>query len=621
VRRFIESLPGRICSHFVVCTLLLPTLTLALAFTKAEAQVQEAQIWAVVPFRDLRQPGSPYGAAAADAFRTEFAAAFEVALPGQRPEVLAQETVVRGAETLGIELPPVTETNLLRLGQTVMADRIVSGQVAHYDIVEVNGGRQARAWVRVIVHSVRAGTTIRGAVVEGAESTVRPAGTPDDVLIGDALVAAARQAVPMIQAQSLPVATVLNTQGERIAYINRGAREGFRVNQQVVITRGRQQVATARVTEVEPDNSVVRVERSLLGMAPGDRVEAVFEVPELILPRAGTPPVVQRRATARGGGDILTAALVVGGILLLVAGPGRGGQRVVGNLTAEATQFPDQSGIPAVRLSWQGGAFAGGNAQRALWQIYRSDVQNIPVLVVPGEQTFAFDTAEPRGGFAFAAFPSPEFPIAGGTICRTTVATNATAPEVVPGVMPGRPYQYQAALVYALSDLDLPGDPAGEVCYFISARTTARGTATPLARPAPVAPGPNAVIGQPTTFTFQSVVNPAFPIQVEYVVQISSSPQFTRASTVTVTRMTRGDTGTLATETVDTLGSRIPVALRNAQELWWRVGARNVADRPGPVPDPSGERYIFSAAQRFTRPVPPPPPPGTQPPPPPPAMP
>jgi hypothetical protein len=47
----------------------------------------------------------------------------------------------------------------------------------------------------------------------------------------------------------------------------------------------------------------------------------------------------------------------------------------------------------------------------------------------------------------------------------------------------------------------------------------------------------------------------------------------------------------------------------STSEFFWRVGARNVADRPGPVADQSGERFVFGASRRFTIPAPPPPPP------------
>ena len=44
--------------------------------------------------------------------------------------------------------------------------------------------------------------------------------------------------------------------------------------------------------------------------------------------------------------------------------------------------------------------------------------------------------------------------------------------------------------------------------------------------------------------------------------------------------------------------------------IYWRFGARNVADVPGPVPDSlTGEKYIFSTYRSFTLTGTPPPPP------------
>ena len=56
----------------------------------------------------------------------------------------------------------------------------------------------------------------------------------------------AAEAVAKIQSQVLPSATVLNTRNNE-ALINRGAREGFKDGQQVIVTRGREEVATATV--------------------------------------------------------------------------------------------------------------------------------------------------------------------------------------------------------------------------------------------------------------------------------------------------------------------------------------------------------------------------------------
>ena len=51
--------------------------------------------------------------------------------------------------------------------------------------------------------------------------------------------------------------------------------------------------------------------------------------------------------------------------------------------------------------------------------------------------------------------------------------------------------------------------------------------------------------------------------------------------------------------------------IQGATQIFWRIGARNIADSPGPVPDGTGERYIFSDVRSFTRPNTPPPPPSS----------
>jgi hypothetical protein len=76
-----------------------------------------------------------------------------------------------------------------------------------------------------------------------------------------------------------------------------------------------------------------------------------------------------------------------------------------------------------------------------------------------------------------------------------------------------------------------------------------------------------------------------------------------------VSSFVKNDLGNVSSPVIDTAGGSIPASIRTAATVYWRVGARNVADNPGPVPDPSGQRYVFSPARTFTRPSPPPPPP------------
>jgi phosphodiesterase/alkaline phosphatase D-like protein len=112
--------------------------------------------------------------------------------------------------------------------------------------------------------------------------------------------------------------------------------------------------------------------------------------------------------------------------------------------------------------------------------------------------------------------------------------------------------------------------------------------------------------GDPTfdqiTFTFNSVVV-ADPINVEYVVEVSTDPNFSKKNTKALGKTITPELGpvsiTVSNDFFTTAGTTI----------WWRVGARNVADRPGPTKDAAGERFIFSAVRNFKRPSLPPPPP------------
>jgi hypothetical protein len=104
------------------------------------------------------------------------------------------------------------------------------------------------------------------------------------------------------------------------------------------------------------------------------------------------------------------------------------------------------------------------------------------------------------------------------------------------------------------------------------------------------------------------LVNPTFPINIAYVVQLSSSPLFPGNATVTSGQRISGDTTDQSISfparfTGDTFLQFLRDHFGSATTIWWRVGARNIEDNPGPLPDPTtGLRYIFSNTQPFTIP-------------------
>jgi hypothetical protein len=596
VRRFIQSLPGKLIAHLAVLSLVLPSLSLMFV-GNAYAQLQSLPTWAVVEF--VNKKGGNYGVIAAEAVASEFAKTGKY-------DVVPQETIKRSLETLSLQSPVVDTTSILRLAQDLRAQSIVRGEVVDFQVRNVGGGKQATVAMKVIVIDAASGLAVNGAALT-ANSTVRAGEVTDETLIAEAIGTAANRAVADIQARTLPTATVLNTQGTDEALINQGSRSGFKRGMEVIVIRGREQVAVAKISDIEPDQAYLKAGRVWKGIRPGDKVRAIFEPADIVgITPSGEAKVNKPRSRGNNAG-LISIALVLGLGLLLFSQGNSSSQSSTDSVNSEATMFPDGSGSPAVKVSWSPNIFSKGNSNRFRWQVWRDDVFGSPVITAPGGTTFAYDTSLPRD-VTWANFGG----VIGGTTCDFDAAPDETA-TAVPGPTPGRAHLYRVELVYKLSSLDLPGGGGGDAtdCYFVTSQTQARGVATPLFRPELQTPGsgedvPAPVPGDPifdqVTFTFNSVVL-ADPITVEYILEVSTSPNFTRNSTRKIGTTVSTETGLISI-----------IAENNfftapGTTVWWRVGARNVADRPGPVKDALGERYIFSAVRSFKRPTAPPPPP------------
>ena len=254
MRRFITSLFGKTIGNLVIAAMVLPSLAIALS-SKAEAQVTVAPSWAVVEFENLKSPGTNFGKVAADAVANEL-------MKTNQYEVQSAETIDRAAKAIGITLPAAGgTTNLFRLADELRVSTIVTGQIAAYSVSNTGAGKQARVTIRTVVYDVPSQTAINGAVVT-ADSTQRGGTVDDATLIADAIQQASRNTVRDIQSKSLPFGTVLNTTTSA-AFINKGARAGFKDGQEVIILRGKQQVGIGRVYDTEPDGATVRVERGV----------------------------------------------------------------------------------------------------------------------------------------------------------------------------------------------------------------------------------------------------------------------------------------------------------------------------------------------------------------------
>lgn len=652
MRRFIASLPGKVLSHVVITALMVPYVALGLA-TRSVAQIKQLPSWAVADFVD-KKGKTVYGAEAAKAV------AISLGKTGKY-DVQPQETVARVAEGIGLSQPLADRTNLMAVGRELKVGTIVSGTIVDYRVDKSAAGKQARISMKVIAYDVAAQEPVNGAAV-AAFSTVRGQDASDESLINDAIAQAASLAVDKINQQSLPTGTILNT-GPDIALMNQGARTGFKDGQEVIISRGREQVASGVVFDLSADKSYVKVKRSFKGIQPGDKVRAIFQVPD-ITPKwnvDGTPSVARPKSKGVSS-NLITTLLVLGLVAFLVGGSGGRSGEVLQDVSAEA--FSDPTNGPSVKVSWSPNAFAKGNQMRQFWQVFRNDFFDVPVRIAIGGDTQAYDNTSPVGTVTYSTLTSPpDFNTCIGN--STTTATN------ISGVTPGRPYQYAVSLVFSMAQSDLPGGSSGGgggvtaggvtaggataggvtaggttattgattgtnttgtttgsttsstaattggatgggngSCFFLSPRTTANGYATPLNRPGLIAPASNATLQNPQQFTFLSVANPIYDITVEYVIQISSTLNFQANTYVQRSVFQRRDTGTLATAAIDLNDPSLPANLLTATTLYWRIGAKNVIDSPGPVQDEfTRQRYIFSVVNQLTRPGAPPPPP------------
>lgn len=600
MRRFVETLPGRTLCHTVVMALLLPLLTLIL-MTRAEAQLQSLPTWAVVDFQNLSGSGGPdIGSQAADAVANELANT-------NKYDIVPREQVKRVMDELGIRMP-LDQTALFRLRDALRVTEVVTGEVVNYRVVPVEGGKRADVIMRVVVKNVNRGTTVNGAALSES-SGIRPTDTADALILGEAFTNAAVRSVSEMVARQLPKATLLNT-WEKTAVINQGARSGFQNGMELIILRGTQQVATARVTSVEPDSSTITIMRSEVGHRPGDTAQAVYTVPEVYNVWGGKPgesqsvvkPTTVKRAGANTG---FFQLLIAVGLLFLLFSNGRSQSNdVVEDTKAEATSNEFQTS-PGIRVSWDVDMFVRGNNQRESFIIYRSDVPNTPVGAVSGSQnryvdstvSQAFSYLNPEGLDVLNCNPQP-----------ATITDNSIPVPL------GQPVFYEVQLVYSVSAVDIPGcgnNPLARV-FFASDRDTSRGPATALENPEVVTPSQGAVFDtvdelNSPRFTFEAVTN-AQPITVQYILEMSTSPQFPSNRTFATDPIVSNVNSTLNI-TPGPLNA-LPSYLRTATTIWWRVGARNIDDNPGPVPASTGRRYIFSVPRSFTvvrDDVPPPP--------------
>lgn len=600
MRRNITTTAGRNLCHLIIGALLLPFVSF-MTVGRAEAQIAQNPSWVVVEFVDRDNQKSPYGADAAQKVRDALANS-----PRADYVIETADTINRYIEELGLVAPVVEKTSLLRLAAHARAATLVTGELFSYHVEDVGGGRQAHVAMRVLVLDGASGLAVNGAVVERASSSVRSSSTEEGVLVNEALAAAADMAIAKIRTTSLPTATVLNTRNDD-ALINRGSRDGFKPNMEVLILRGREQVAVGVIGDVEPDSASVRITRSDRGIQPGDKVRPIFDVPRLTGPRNATakPTTVKRRGSANVG-PMITMALVLG--LLVFALSGSNANRVDAAQDVSVRPMVDQSdGVQGNFVKWRLDFFFRSTQNNVQWQLWRNDIQNVPVKVTEGQNTQIIDKLGETGNIQWDNF-NGNF---SSSTCHHANRPTASAQRNDP--VPGRQYTYQVALIYRIAGQDLPEASREDWCYFTTQKTSANGMATVYAPVRLISPAPDQVLTTFTTFTFSSVMNPSFPTQVQYVLQLSDNALFRgrvwTSDPIESSATTNRSIVLKPRSAGDTFQKFLSDNFGSVDTIYWRIGVRNKADSPGPVADPdTGVPYLFTPrlGQAFKRPIAPP---------------
>lgn len=557
-----------------------------LGAVRSEAQLVQLPRIAVVEFTNK----SGYGGAGIARSATD-ATASEFQKTGKY-EVLARGEIEQQLKDLDLS-PPLDRTGFLRLGRALQTESIVSGEI---NAVTFTGNpKQAEVTLTVRVIDMASGEPINGAVATG-RSNVRPGYTgDDDTLVLEAIRNAAFEAVRSVMNYTIPEATIMTTRAGKEVLLTRGIRGGLKPGMVMVVIRRGEEVGRIRVTQVSDSDAVGEIIAVTKGIQSEDKARAIFEVPTVKVSKTGKVKAErpsQRSARSQQTLRALGALLVLGLIAFGIARGSSGGNTPVEYVTAEAST--DGNFDPIVRLTWRTNLFAASNRERVLWQIYRSDVINVdgngirvPVGVVPGDRAFFIDTIQPRT-FSYASLQ------------RGTEGSEDLELEEVedgPGIASGRSYTYEVALVYR-EIRTVQEDET--ILYFLSDRVGS-GQVTviqPVQLLEPIQ-GSEDVDPKDVRFSWLAAAGAN-----AYRVEVSTSPTFSNPNQTYVSpEITTSVVGgtPVSTERINLeagLLQRLGLVGQRVK-LFWRVGARNLSDSPGPVPSATGYRYVWSRPFEF----------------------
>lgn len=530
--------------------LLLPLLQPLSWTLYAQQFVEQLPRIAVIDFQNQSgYGGEALARTATDAVATEYQ-------KSGRYTVLPRNEVEQQLKELDLT-PPLNRLGYLRLGRALGIESIVTGEVK---AVNFEGQpKQATVVLAVRVVDTASGETINGSVKTG-RSNPRPGYSGDeDTLVVEAVKNAAFDAIRTILTYTIPEATILNTRGAREVVLNRGLRGGIKLGMEMIVIRRGEEVGRIRIKEVSDHDAVADVLAYTRGIQPEDRARAIFTLEEVKVKRGRIvtvepKPERAKRKSIRG----FETLLILGLIALGVVRASSGGNTATEQVTAEA--MADGNLQPRVRLSWNANLFAKGNRFKVRWLIYRDPAFPESPQTVEGNQTSFLDTF----------------------------------------VSAGVSYTYQLALEYQEPE-------QGDRQAVKTSDRVSSGQATAIGPVQLVSPTQRSQDVDPREVIFSWIAAAganAYRIEVSYDITFRDRTRTFVSDEIPSTAAA----GTAVSSDKINIEQGLNLPRGQRIKLYWRVGARNLNDSPGPVPDAGGLRYVWSAPFEFeTQELPPPP--------------
>ena len=227
--------------------------------------------------------------------------------------------------------PPLDKVNLVRLGEALTADAVLEGAVKSVQVTGSGPTRRASATIAVELIDQASGECINGAVQTGVSSARVGYAADDDALITEAISKAAFLAVKTMVDYVIPEATVQVNIGPDQVQLNRGIRDGIKAGMRMIVLRSKEIIGYVEIREVEDNQSIAKIVKSMRGVQPEDKLRAIFDMPAVGNTRVKSEPMpngapshgrVGSGAAGRIGKFLLGAAIVFGLVSLFRGGRG-----------------------------------------------------------------------------------------------------------------------------------------------------------------------------------------------------------------------------------------------------------------------------------------------------------